>query len=327
LFVSAALLLAACVQPASPADAAEDCALKQVAAIPAHLASNGTLVMDAVINDTPATLTLSTASDYSYLSEDFAKRAGMPIDTLRGEFRSTGRRLLGQVTRIKSLQLGTARSSYEGFALTAGGPDGTDGSAVGGVGADYLSNYDVEIDLAGGKVNLWSQDHCPGQAVYWADTYFKVPVTFREVTKSRFRRKRPEIDIVADGKTLHAMIATDDANMVLREALAETRFGLAPDSPEMVKDGVWRDSDGKAFDRYAHTLGSLTFGDVTIHNTPVMIEPIDIAANEASTGSHLNVMNTEQPDFYLGMKPPQKFRLYIAYREAALYYTIAAPKP
>jgi hypothetical protein len=328
---TAALVIAVAALPWRHARAAEDCSLKQVASIPAHLAPNGALVMDVTVNDTAATrLRLATESDFSYLTEAFARGHDMPVETLHGNYHTNGRNLLDQVTRIRSLQLGTARSTYEGFAIIDGGVDGSDGSAVGGLGADYLANYDVEIDLADGKVNLWSQDHCPGKVVYWANEYFRAPLTFRD-DRSRFNRrgaflrKRPELDVVADGKTLHAMIATAMGNVVLRQAVAEGTYGLAADTPAMTRDGTWRNADGKPFDRYAHSFGSLGLGDVTLHDTPAKIEPIDIAAHDPNTGSNFNELNIDQPDLYLGMRLLQKFRLYIAYREAVLYYTIASP--
>jgi hypothetical protein len=42
---------------------------------------------------------------------------------------------------------------------------------VGILGMDFLSRFDIEPDVTKGKFNLYSQDHCPGQVVYWSDTY------------------------------------------------------------------------------------------------------------------------------------------------------------
>lgn len=39
---------------------------------------------------------------------------------------------------------------------------------VGEIGMDVLSTVDFELDIAHGKLNLFSQDHCPGQVVYWS---------------------------------------------------------------------------------------------------------------------------------------------------------------
>ncbi|MFM7739691.1 MAG: hypothetical protein ACKO9H_09825, partial [Planctomycetota bacterium] len=36
-------------------------------------------------------------------------------------------------------------------------------------GQNLLARVDIEIDNAGRTVSIFSQDHCPGSGVYWAD--------------------------------------------------------------------------------------------------------------------------------------------------------------
>jgi hypothetical protein len=97
------------------------------------------------------------------------------------------------------------------------------------------------------------------------------------------------------------MIATGFGATVLRLAVAEARFDLMPDSADLPQAGVWTDSDGKQFSRYAHTFKSLGIGEITLHNSVVYVEPINIAAHGESTGSRIADINSQQPDMYIGM--------------------------
>jgi hypothetical protein len=50
-------------------------------------------------------------------------------------------------------------------------PEGT-------LGHEYLRYFDLDFDFAGGKLNLFSPDHCAGKVVYWAKEYTDVPIDF-----------------------------------------------------------------------------------------------------------------------------------------------------
>jgi len=303
--------------------AASDCGLKQVTSIPASLSAAGELLLDATLNGYPVKLMASTNAEVSTLAEKFVQRAGMPIADLHNHaIYSSGQRTLNERTRISELVLGQAKTSSEGFVISPDGGDGTDGTAVGTLAADYLSNYDIELDLADGKVNLFDHDHCKGQVVYWAKEYLASPIYMSNTGIAH----RPQIDIIADGKTLRGMIATGYASTTLRLAVAQDRFDLAPNSADLPKAGTWKDSDGKESDRYSHSFKSFGFGDITLHNSTVVVDPINVAAHLESTGSRLSNANGQQPDLYIGMSLLKQLRLYIAYSEDMIYYTVATPK-
>ena len=306
--------------PVYRASAADRCSLKQVASLPATIGDG--VIIDTKINGTSAPMYLGSGSAVSHLSEGFAKRIGLPIEEMRSGFASTGsRRGLNLMTHVGLLELGQTKSRSESFILTPDQSDGTDGQPVGTFAADYLANYDIEIDPVANKVVLWSQDHCRGQVVYWDKEYFAIPILFRQIWGDHV----PELDVTVDGKPLRALISTSRSTTVVRQASAEGKLGWTVDSATTPKSGTWEDDDGRALDEYEHTTQSLTFGDITLHNFKVKIDPIDFAAHVHSTGSHISSANIEQPDIYIGMDLLKKFHIYFAHKEAMLYYTIATP--
>lgn len=318
LITSFAAPLAAFLLPTSTTFAADNCKLKQVTSVPASLIDGG-LAVDVTLNGLPVKMWFTTNSDVSAINEAFAKRADMPLTDLHTDIYSTGRRHRNQMTRISSMQLGNATSTSAPFVVIPEGSDGTDGMPVGSIATDYISNYDVDIDISNGKINLFDRDHCKGQVVYWAQEYLASPIYLSNTGLAR----RPEMDVVADGQTFRAMIATGFGSNVLRQAVAEGRLGLVAGSAQMPKSGTWRDSDDRVADRYSHTFGSLSFGEITLHNSTVRVEPINMGAASQSIGSHMAEGNIQQPDMYIGMSFLKKLHIYIAYSENMIYYTVA----
>lgn len=318
--IAAALTLAAPLLSGA-AKAADSCQMRLVASVPATLSPRNALLLDATINDLPVKIQVDTGAQTSTLSRKFATRVGMPIENMPGVVYGLTGEALNEKTRMRSLRLGNSVSTNAAVVLTPVGGDGTDGEPVALFGADYLQNYDVEIDVAGGKVNLFSQDHCPGQVVYWAPDYFKSKIYY--VGESMLHR--PTMDISIDGKPLRALLDTGAYTNIMRLAVATDRFDLSPTSPDMQKMGETKGIEGRTLDTYQHTFQSMTFGDITLHNTKMMIAPINTAAHVASIGSRLNNSMGDQPDVFIGMTLLKQLHLFIAYSENTLYYTIAKP--
>src|SRR5262249_42095875 len=81
------------------------------------------------------------------------------------------------VANFTSLKIGKMRfdspEKFLGLPVTQKeGRRKQNGRTVFGVlGPDILAAVDFELDLSRGKLNLFSQDHCQGQVVYWADDW------------------------------------------------------------------------------------------------------------------------------------------------------------
>jgi predicted aspartyl protease len=300
--------------------AADACAMHQIASIPATVSPQNELLLDATINDVPVKIQVDTGATVSTLSKSFAARIGLPIENMAGYVYGLSGVPLDQKTHVRSMHLGTMTSASETFVLMPTGSDGADGQPVGLFGGDYLQNYDVEIDAAGGKVVLFAQDHCPGQVVYWAPEFFKIPIHYA----GNGPLHQPVLEVLIDGKPMRAVVDTGAYANIMRLAAARDRFGLSPDSPDMRKLGVTHGVDGKQIETYEHVFQSLTFGGITLHNTKLVIAPIDTSAHVNSIGSHIKLGAVDDPDLYVGMSLLKQLHIFVAYRENALYFTVAS---
>jgi predicted aspartyl protease len=316
------LAVAAIALIASSAFAGDNCGLKQIASIPAQLTPDNRILLDATIEDGPVKIQLDSGAAISVISQSFVKRAGLETETARIPFYGLTNRGTNQETHIHSMRLGNGISANAQFYVSPVGGDGTTSEPVGFFGDDYLQNYDIEVDLAGGKVNLFSQDHCAGELVHWAKEYFKSEIYFADAGPYH----RPMTDVVVDGVKLHGLLDTGAASTTMRMAVAQSRFGLAPTSSGMEKIQDAIGIDGHTIDNYRYSFKSMTFGDITLHNPNMMISPIDSGPHDAALGSHIHSSTLNIEDVLLGMSLLRQMHFAISYSEHALYYTIATQR-
>ena len=301
------------------ANAADNCQLKQIASVPTAIGSGGRILLDVAIDDQPAKLLVDTGAGFSMLDPAYVKRRGLPIiETQTLGYGLTGRGLSG-ATRIGTLKLGNTVSRNGVFAIGSTGGDGSDDRPVGLFAADYLANYDVEIDPTAGRINLFSQDHCTGNVVYWAKEYFRLPVSLTA-------GKQLDVRIEIDGKPLRALIDTGASMSVMRLAVARRLFDISADVPEGQHLSKTTGVDATKIDTFMHVFDSVTFGDITLHNTKMAIAAIDSGKGASNSGSHIGGL-VDQEDVLIGMPLLRQLHLFIAYSEPALYFTIAEPKP
>lgn len=294
---------------------ADECRLTQVAAIPLAMAADGHLTIDATVAGQPVKLLIDTGSVFSFIDRSFVEHLGLrQIDTPILGYGLTGRPI-DHVVRLGTLSLGTANIRDAAFAVSDLASSRFDASIAGVVGANYLSGYDVEIDAAGGMLKLFRQRHCPGKVVYWSHEYFRVPVHLT-------RGKGVEIGIDIDGRKLRALVDTGAFMTTMRLATAGDVFDLSPQSPGSTPSGRISGVDGVALDSFSHRFDRLTLGGITLENSEITIADIESGRGADAAGS----TRILQEDVLIGTPLLRRLRLFIAYSEPALYFTINQPK-
>lgn len=294
---------------------AESCQLKQFASIPAEFRGNR-IFIDVSINDQPTKLVVDTGAGFSVIGAAFAERLGLPMaETGTTGYGLTGRGLNG-AAKVAALKLGNAVSRDAAFGLARFGDDGKDGGAVGLFAADYMANYDVEFDPAGGRLKLFSQDHCTGKVVYWDKEYFRLPASLTP-------DKRLMVDLRINDKPLRGLIDTGAGSNVLRLAVARRLFDVDPEA-EGLKHHSAEGIDATKVDMFPHVFDSLSFGDITLRNTSVQVLDMDSGKGASNVGSHISGLR-DQEDVIIGMALLSKLHIFIAYSEPAVYFTMAEP--
>jgi predicted aspartyl protease len=302
------------------AAAADDCALKQVASLPVHF-ENHQMLVEIAVDDIPVNFLIDTGAEYSEIGQALAARLQLPVKNIAGTSYGVGGAADIMMTTVPTLQMGRMTAHGQPFFVDQNFGDGQDGRMAGIFGADFLSNYGIEIDLPDQKVNLYAADHCPGRVVYWDSEYFKMPF-------DRGDRPVPKIKITValDGHQLHGILDTGAGNTALRLGTARSVFGYdetqAGDQTYPMSGAAVR----RVLTAYRHQFASLEFGAITLRNPMIAIAPFDAAKTSApEVGSHINTRKLDQPEIYVGMDVISKLRMFIDYRESALYFTLAKP--
>ncbi len=184
---------------------------------------------------------------------------------------------------------------------------------VGLLAADYMGEYDIELDFAGGKMNYFAKDHCPGKVVYW-------PSAAIAAVPMHFVNHHLILDVTLDDHPFRAIVDTGAPGTTLTMEGARRVFGLTTEDADK---------------RFEHTFHKLSFEGLEVGNPHIAIIPDKIGSkdpnNGYATGTRVRREDDsifERPPMLIGMNILSKLHLYIAFGENKIYITPAsAPQP
>jgi hypothetical protein len=296
---------------------AQTCGLTKVASYDMRFTDSGHVAVDIRIGGVDKLMAVDTGAWFSYLTAEEVDAMRLPRRSMSGQFvayDAYGRRT-SEVATAPSIMIGPLEVDAVDFIVP---PHGTSyGTNVSGLlGANVLKKFDLDFDFANKKFNLFSQDHCAGQVVYWsADGATKIPF--------KFNGSAITIPVQLDGHDFYASLDSGAFASTISQPIASQVFNLSPDSPGVDKT-VHTGSDGSSWTDYTHTFNTLSFGGVLIPY-PVLhlLKDRMGAAASADTARLDNQMPVHLPEILLGLAELQKLHLYVSYREKLLYVTAA----
>jgi predicted aspartyl protease len=296
--------------------------LKIVASVP--LTSNGEhrrLEVPVEIGGKQKKLILDTGADVSVISSKAAQELGLKVRNAPVRVYS----ITGSYSESMAeapLKLGLVQFDKVQFMVTDDLDKLGDPDAIGLLGANVLSLFDVSIDMAAGKLDLISHDHCLDQVIYWpATTFAKIPF-----------QRQPGMQIIVgvtlDGKPVKAVVDTGASNSTLRTKTAESQYGIVLGSENAPASGSL--NGDKNLVVYRHTFKALNFEGVTVANPTLdlipdkLTEPLSYTPTGSRIGYADDVLKSE---VLLGMDVLRHMHIYIAYHDRILYLTPAeAPR-
>src|SRR6185312_14301564 len=292
--VRALLGVVAAFGPA-PALADQSCHLTMIASLPIDTATPNRVMIDAVLDDSPVKMIVDTGAIQTFISESAAerfklRRQGIPESLGIRDYMGNP---VKSVAVIPSLQTGNLHSTNVHALIM---PRDFQPPAIGLLGPDLLSHYEVELDFASNNLNLFSQDHCQGQVVYWTHD----PVAVVPLRLDRFGHLR--LDVELDGKQIDAGLDTGAPGSAMKLRNAEADFGLTRQSLGMTENQPY------AF----HTFKSLSFGGIAVSNPKVFL-----SGGTGRLGEEL------KSPFLIGLAEMRQLHLMISYKEKTLYATAA----
>lgn len=297
--VAISLFAAVCALPAGAAEEKQGCRLKRVAALPVDGLEMNRIHVPATLAENPTYLIVDTGGFKSFIFEAFVKAAGLKVVTATVPIASDGSGAsMRKGVWIKPIQIGNLRTEDEvSFLLGPGGNEKTlNGEPVAGTfGADFLKNYDIELDFGKKLVGFFNVSKCNPQFAYWAQEWVEMPFDNR--------KDLIYVDVEVNGKKLRALVDTGAPTSVLDISVAKKEFGLTEKTMTSSGHAYW--AAGKKTESYRAKLDSLSMEGIIVQNTE--IEVTDMGGE----------------DMILGMTHLKKLRMFIAYSQGKIFATPA----
>jgi predicted aspartyl protease len=295
--VSAGFVLLAAV--AGPAQA-QDCSLKPVASLDMRTTTDGGISIPVKVQGQEFYFLVDTAGVESLISPKIVDKFQLPQRTAPTKIFFFGETVVGHVATVQDFSVGGLSAHGISFYVQPAG-----WATAGMIAPDLLRRYDVDLDFAGGKFNLISQDHCRGKVVYWTKdpAVALVPMMVDSENTGHIR-----IPVLLDGKKMEATVDTGADTSVMSMAAAGRYLGINEQSPGIKEE----DSvvNGITTKQYRYPFKSLDFQGIAVTNPDIVIFP----------DSHMRNLGS---DIILGVGIMRQLHMYIAYKESKMYLTAA----
>ncbi|HMH64165.1 MAG TPA: hypothetical protein VK515_01185, partial [Rhizomicrobium sp.] len=207
---------------------AQDCALKQIESIPMEVYPDH-LLLPVSFGATPEKLVFRMEDAASGISGDVAGKLDLHITSMppNVHFRRDGEEL-NRIAHVRDMHLGRLTIGDMEFLMLK--PGRYPGGVAGDLGTQMFEKVDLELDIAGGKFNLFALDHCPGKAVYWTRNYAQLPLK----PAKDFSYLRAEL--VLDGQPLTVSFSTVGRSRIGMDAMRRL-FHVDETSPQLTAVG------------------------------------------------------------------------------------------
>lgn len=270
--IAVLLLLAGLLIPGAARAA---CMVDSKAAIPMNLVG-GVITVPVEVNGITATFILDTGALRSIVTEAAVHR----LDLARDEWVGTTMSGIGGIeTRPnadpRSLTLGgvplVRRTLTHDNSLTVGVlPRTHAGNLVidGMLGRDFLSLFDLDLDMPGRRLTLYHVQDCSGRFLPWRGDYATVPATFLD-------QDAVVVPLTLDGTPLHALLDTG-ASASLVAAPGMFRLGLQPASLAADPADEVAGLGPHMVTMHRHAFHSLRVDDQSIDSPVIWVAPVHL---------------------------------------------------
>ncbi len=315
----AAVVLAMAALPAMAAD----CTLKMAASVDTVRGPSGAMLVPVSVAGASKLLLLDTGGFFSELTPQTVTELGLSprhVGILQYDIEGNA---VDHVVDVNDVSLGKIPPSSMQFMVAAREIGGKDSKVAGTLAPNILSAYDLDLNFPDNKLQLMSQDHCPGQVIYWP--HGAVAAIPMQVTEDNHIVFSMELD----GHRVQTMLDTGASQTTLSLRMAQV-MGVGTSANDVEEIGQLTDKAGSKI--YRHRFKTLSVDSITVNNPTIDLIP-DVVRNfmvhNPYTGSRLDSSSEPQglPDLLLGMSVLQHLHVYIAYKEKMLYVTAGEPAP
>ena len=294
--------LLAALLPSTRASAA--CGSSPVASLPISIVQDK-LLIPASLNGSPEQLALDTGAGITVISTDAAGRLDIPHDydhaaEVGGVGGANSVLFIGQVN---ALDLAGVHLSHQLFPIIDLPLRTAEGTLVAGfLGADVLHQFDVDLNIPAGRLDLWKNTGCATSAPPWQEN--TSPIQFELDPGNHIL-----VPFKVDGVTLTAVLDTG-APWLSLTTRAAYRAGLTDDELESDISIHGTGVNNRNWSGHLHRFNDIQFAGASFPGLPAEIVPsTGISAYDGLGGA----------DALIGLRLLRNARLWISYRSRTLY--------
>jgi hypothetical protein len=258
-----------------PAAAHAGCQVEQRSSVPVE-AVNGNVLVTVDVNDVPATFILDTGAERTLMTENVVGRLGLERD---GWVVSAVRGIAGIEERPnalpRSLRLGRAalrrRTLTKDTSVTVGPLPMSEvgGRPIAGLlGRDFLSPFDLDLDLPHHRLTLYDVHDCDAGFLPWTEPYASIPA-------STPIGAALVVPVIVDGRPLRALVDSG-ASASLVTAPGMFRLRLTPDLLVHDPRGNGRGIGPKPVPMYRHHFAELQVGSEVTHDPVLWVASVRV---------------------------------------------------
>jgi hypothetical protein len=304
---------------------ADGCKLSQIASLVLTTATDGEPLVPVKINGSAVNLRLDLNDPFSFLTSGAAAQLRLaPADSHTAPevvFRDRAEKrgiFKGDVSVVTVAEMEIGPLIVRGLGLySASGVSFADGIS-GGLGLDVLGRYDIELDLAKNRLDVFDPDHCRGQVVYWTHQPVGI-VDIETMPGGTFH-----YNFNLDGKAIGAFVTPENSRTTLAFFTAREEFSLTHASKSVVAAGT----DETLGAVYRYPFKSLDANGLSIANPAVYLsgdENNDMVCDSKAHERGINHGYRCRGDaaLKLGLHELRALHLFFDFSEKKLYVTAA----
>jgi hypothetical protein len=251
------------------------CEVRERAIVPLHIIG-GTILAPVKINGIVATMVLDTGAGRSVVTREAVQRLRLALD----EWVATTMRGVGGVERHRnanprSIALGDVplqrRTVTRDTSLTVASlPVGAVGGHIvdGLLGRDFLSVFDLSLDMPARRLSLYDVSGCVGRFLPWREKYLAIAV--ENPAESAL-----VVPVEVNGKWLRALLDTGAASSLIA-APGMYRLGLTEAMLNNDPNREIRGAGPRGVTTRRHTFTSFHVGPDTLRDWPMLVAPIRV---------------------------------------------------
>jgi hypothetical protein len=303
---------------------AKECRLQLFDSIDLVVSDSGDLYVPVSFDGHPGMMSLTLSSGLSFINEGALESLGLPTERAPIEAYINGAKAI-RLARFRRLAIGNAGFGKGEFLVNAGSVQTIEVAGkpvLGALGTEAFTVVDFELDLSRRKLTLFSQDHCPGNVVYWADEWGSAPLYISPVGTLYF-------PVELENRKVEANFEPGAPFTRLSTDVTKRLYGFDTSSPGIETEPSPRGGEPESHFRAMQ----LTAPGMTVRNSRIRLVPApakmraDIQCTlqfSGRRGGGVGYSGCENRyPMNLGRNVLTQMRFYFATKEKKIYFTLA----